>query len=121
MNRRGRRGGPPSALGWPAMDSDLTPKTDVSVLAYAGAAHVRKTFSLFALLAGPLGFRPSGFEAFSSLPPAAIIAIAAFPLLVWQVGRRIHHRGFVRGVVIGAVALPLLALVALAISFSHGV
>jgi hypothetical protein len=119
------------------MDSDLIPKTDVSVLAYAGAAHVRKPFSLFALIAGlaapyayaavalvvisPFGFRHSGFEAFYSLHPAAIIAIAAFPLLVWQVGRRIHHRGFVRGVVIGAVALPLLALVALAISFSHGV
>ena len=118
------------------MNLEPTAKSDAPVLGYAEAGRVRKPFSLLALFAGlitpyvyaavafvfisPFGYRGSGVEAFYALHPAAIIAMAAFPLLVWLIGQRIRYRGFVRGVVIGTVVLPVLAVVALAVSLSRG-
>ena len=68
----------------------------------------------------PFGFRGSGVEAVYALHPAAIVAMMAFPVVVWWIQRHLRHRGFVRGVIIGASVLALLMFVALGISFLGG-
>lgn len=119
------------------MEPQPSANSDVPVLGYAEPGPGRKPFSLLTLFLGliipyvyaavslvvisPFGFRGSGMEAFYALHPAALIAMAVFPLIVWQLSRRIPTRGFMLGAVIGTLVLPALALVALAISFSHGV
>jgi len=65
--------------------------------------------------------RRSAFEAFYAFDPPVLVALAAFPLLVWLIHRRTNRRGFLLGVMIGVASIPVLALIAVGISFGHGV
>ena len=61
----------------------------------------------------------SAVEAFYSLDPEILVAFAVFPVLVWMVNRRMRSRDCLRGVVIGVVSVPVLAMIAVGISFSR--
>jgi hypothetical protein len=73
------------------------------------------------VIAGAFTSHRSAFEAFYSLDPAILVLLAAFPLLVWLIQRCQQSRGFIVGVVIGVASFPVLAMIAVGISFSRGV
>jgi hypothetical protein len=104
-------------------------------LSYATGAS-RRRFSFKAFFAGallPYGYvlaafiviglltpRRSPIEAFYSLEPQVLVAIALFPALVWLIWWRTPERGFLAGVLTGTFALPVLAIIAIGISFRTG-
>ena len=116
----------------------MTPRASdrPQVLTYATTTAARKPFSLIAFFEGlivpylygvvasiPIGLitsRMSAAQASYGFVPSVIIALAAFPFVIWWMQRQMRSRGFVRGVIVGTIALPLLVIIGVAISFRHG-
>ncbi len=73
------------------------------------------------LVIGLITPRRSAFEAFYACDGPVILAIGFFPILAWLIARRARRRGFGAGVIMGLVAVPVLAAIAMAFSFRHGV
>jgi len=49
-----------------------------------------------------------------------LVALAAFPLVVWWVQRLLPYRGFIRGVVTGLVLVPVVLFITLMVAFRRG-
>ena len=118
------------------MDPQQTPKPPPRVLPYAEADRTRKPFSVAAFLGGlvaPYAYaavglfvvglitsQPNGVYAFYEFEPPVLVALAAFPLVVWWVQRLLPYRGFIRGVVTGLVLVPVVLFITLMVAFRRG-
>lgn len=122
-------------IRYPVMDSRPPPYPPPQALPEAGTTAALKPFrrrtfigglvtpylyafvSLFCI--GLCTSRPSAFEAFYSFDPAVIVALAVFPAFVWWEQGKLKSRGYVQGVVVGTLIIPVLSIVALALSMGH--